>query len=316
MKAARVHAFGEGLRIDEVPEPEPGPDEVLVELRAISVNPLDVWVTEGTVFGGQQRLPFIPGIEAAGEAEGRRVRVAGLGLGVAQDGLYRERIAVPRSCLGEVPAGVDFDQAAAAGVAGVTAKQVIEDVAKVGRGEVVVVLGASGGVGSLAVQLAKAAGARVLAETGSPGKAAYIAALGADEVLDVSTKPLEELVAERTEGRGADAIVDPLGGPYTAAAVRALAPRGRVVVLGASAGPTAEIELAPFYRKGAAILTYSGLAAPDEVKARVLERVLEDIAAGRLRVPIDARLPLEEAAEAHRRIRRREICGKLILEPR
>ena len=151
MRAARVHRFGEPLQIDDVPEPTVGPDDVLLDIRHVGVNPLDVWLTQGTVAGGEQPLPFVPGVEAIGSVEGRTVLARGFGLGVRRDGFYRERAAIPAEAPIPIPDGVDPGQAAALGVAGATAWRLIGDVSDVRAGDRVLVLGASGGVGSLVV---------------------------------------------------------------------------------------------------------------------------------------------------------------------
>ena len=170
MKAARVHAFGEELRIDDVPEPAPGPGEGLLQVRFAAVNPIDVWLTRGTVAGGTQRLPFVPGVEAVGEVDGRAVVARGAGLGVTRDGLYRERADVPPEALVDIPDGLDLERVAGIAVTGATAWRVVRDIAQVTSEDRVLVLGASGGVGSLALQLAKATGATVWGQTSSPGQ--------------------------------------------------------------------------------------------------------------------------------------------------
>src|SRR6266702_3138314 len=121
MRAARIHAFGEELRVDDVPEPQPGEGELLFELRLAAVNPVDVWMTQGTVAGGTQPLPFVPGVEAVGTVSGRPVVVRGAGLGVTRDGLYRERANVPGAALTDIPPGLDPDRVAGVAVTGSTA---------------------------------------------------------------------------------------------------------------------------------------------------------------------------------------------------
>ena len=309
MRAARLH--GQPVRIERVPAPEPGPDEVVVDLRFSGVDPLDLWVTEGNVAGGAQPLPFIPGCEASGLAEGRPVLVHGQGLGTARDGLYRERAAVPRAALFDLPAGVDLAQAATLGIAGLTAWNVTRRVGAVERGDRALVLGASGGVGSLIVQLCKAAGAAVWGQTSSEAKAAWIVEQGADRAVTSAAHGLLDAVA----GFGPTIVFDPLGGPFTMAAIEALEPFGRLVIFGTSAGRVAELNLQALYRKGIALRGYSGTIEPPESLRSGLEAVVREVAAGRLRVPIDAVLPLEEAPEALRRLRDREVRGKLVLRP-
>jgi NADPH2:quinone reductase len=312
MRAARVHAFGEGLRIDDVDEPVPGEGEVLFEATLIGVNPLDVWVTEGTAAGGQQRLPFVPGSEATGAVPDRAVMVRGGGLGVTRDGLYQERSAVPLDAVVDVPDEVPLDQAAGLGVAGTTAWCLVHDVGRLGAQDRVLVLGASGGVGSLAVQLAKASGATVLGQTSDGEKAGYIQGLGADEVVVADADGL----TEATKAFAPTVALDPLGDGYTGAAVAAMAPFGRLILFGTSAGPVAErFELRTLYRKSIDLLTYSGTIERQERLQEGLSRALDAVARGELKVPIDEVLPLERAQEAHDRIRQHRVCGKLLLRP-
>jgi NADPH2:quinone reductase len=311
VKAARVHAFGEELRIDEVPEPEAGPDDVLVEVRLAAVNPVDVWLTEGSVAGGNQRLPFVPGVEAMGEVDGRAMIVRGGGVGLTRDGLYRERADVPASACVKVPEDLEPERAAGIAVTGTTAWVIAHDLARIQAEDRVLVLGASGGVGTIAVQLAKATGATVWGQTSSSEKAPFIEALGADRVLVATADDLPQRVTELEP----TAALDPLGGAFTPAIVEGLHPFGRIVLFGTSAGHRADLDLRTLYRKAIHLLTYSGTIEPDERNRVGLESVLQATARGEVRVVVDEVLPLERAPEAHRRIRRRAVRGKLLLAP-
>jgi NADPH2:quinone reductase len=311
MKAVRVHRFGEPLQVDDVPEPQPGRAEVVVQLEYVGVNPLDIWVTRGTVAGARQPLPFIPGVEAVGSVDGRRFIVRLPGAGSARDGYYRERLAAPSSDLLPLPEGVDPAQAAAMPVAGATAWRLVNDVTPVGSEDRVVVLGASGGVGSLAVQLAKARGAVVWGQTGSEQKAAGIRSQGADRAVVAGAEDLAGQLAELQP----TVVLDPLGGQFTRAAVEALAPGGRLGLFGTSASPEGTLDLRGLYRKEAQILSYSGTIEPPERVGEATQAALRELAAGQIRMPIDEVLPLERAAEAHRRILERRVQGKLLLRP-
>jgi NADPH2:quinone reductase len=311
MKAARVHRFGDPLQLDEVPEPHPGPGEVVVDLEFISVNPLDIWVTRGTVAGGSQPLPFVPGLEAVGSVNGRRYVVGGPGYGVQRDGLYQERVAVPEAALLPLPEGVDPAQAAAIPVAGATAWRLVDDVTSVTADDRAIVLGAPGGVGSLLVQLAKARGAVVWGQTSSPDKAAGIESLGADRAVVATAVDL----AARLEELRPTVAFDPLAGAFTPALVDALQLHGRLGLFGASSAPEATMDLRALYRKGIHLLGYSGTVEPPERRRAALAAALAELAAGRIRVPIDEVLPLERASEAHQRILDRKVQGKLLLRP-
>ena len=306
MRGARVHRFGDSLQIDDLPEPQPGPGEVLVDIEFIGVNPLDVWVTQGTVAGGSQPLPFIPGIEAVGVLEGRRYVVNASDLGTARDGLYRERAAVAEAALLPLPEGVDPAQAAVMPVTGRTAWWLVNDVAPVKAGDRVIVLGASGGVGSLVVQLAKGRGAVVWGQTSSPEKAESITAAGADRAVVADADDLAVQLAELAPTIAFDA----LGGRFTRVLVEALQMGGRIGLYGTSSNPEGTIDLRTLYRKGVSLLP--GSVPPDRQRAAV-EAALAELAAGRLRVTVDEVLPLDRAAEAHRRILAKAVRGKLIL---
>jgi NADPH2:quinone reductase len=312
MRAVRVHAFGAPLHVDDVPEPEPGDGEVLFEVGFVGVNPLDLWVADGTVAGGTQPLPFVLGSEASGTIEGRAVMVRGGGVGTARDGLYRALAAVPVDTVVDVPAGVDPQQAAGLGVAGETAWRLVHDVARVTPDDRVLVLGASGGVGSLVVQLAKAAGAAVTGQTSSQDKVAFVREMGADDVVVADADDLTDAAS----GTAPTVVIDPLAGAFTGAAVAAMAPFGRLILYGASAGATVDrFDLRALYRKSVDVLTYSGTMERQGWVREGMALALAAVARGELHVPIDEVLPLERAQEAHDRIRRREVRGKLLLRP-
>jgi NADPH:quinone reductase len=309
MRALMLEEFGRPLRPVEVDEPRPGPGEVLVEIAYASVNPLDVWVCAGQL--PAVRAPLVPGVEGSGTVEGQPVVVHGGGLGIVRDGTYRERAAVPETSVIALPQEVDLAQAAALGVAGVTAWRLVHEVARVGPDDRVVVLGASGGVGSLLVQLARALGAEVWGQTSSAAKSDAIQEEGAhgvwviegDGLVD-ARPPIEPTV-----------VFDPLGDGYTALAIRILEIGGRLAIFGTSAGSRAELELRDLYRKGLSVLGYSGLASKPEDLAAALRACIGEVAAGRLRVRIDEVLPLERGEEAHQRLRERRVRGKLLLRP-
>jgi NADPH2:quinone reductase len=310
VKAARIHAFGDELSIDEVGEPEPRGDDLVAPVRFAGVNPLDVWVTQGTVAGGQQQLPFVPGAEGVVEVDGRLAVARGGGLGVTRDGLYRERAAIPGDAVVPLPDGVDPRQAAGAAAAGSTAIALAE-VASIGPEDRVLILGASGGVGSLMIQVAKTTGATVWGQTTSGDKVEFIEELGVDRAVVADAEELPKVAGDLEP----TVVIDPLGDGFTRAAVEALQPHGRIALYGTSAGHLQDMDLRALYRKAVQLLTYSGTIDPPERNRELLERVLKAMAGGDLRVPIDEVLPLDQAAEAHRRIRERRVRGKLLLAP-
>ena len=310
MRAARLHTIGGTLQLDEVPDPQPGPGEQLVELAYASVNPLDVWITQGNIGAAASHLPWTPGGEATGHVDGRPVLVRGGGLGVIRPGLYCSKVAVPDAWLLPLDANVDLAQAAAMPVAGITAFSALHGRAHVQPEDRVLVLGASGGVGAMAVQLAKIAGATVWGHTGSPSKADGIIANGADNVVVGSAGALESEI----ETFAPTVILDALGGPFTDAAIAGIAPKGRLVVYGTSNDERVSINLRRLYRKGVTLLGYSGLVETADEQREYLDTLLAMMAAGSLHVPVGEVLPLSAAADAHARILARSVEGKIVLD--
>ena len=310
MRAARLHSIGGTLQLDEVPDPQPGPGEQLVELAYASVNPLDVWITQGSIGAAASHLPWTPGSEATGYIDGRPVLVRGGGLGVVRPGVYCSRIAVPEDWLIPLDSRLDLAQVAATPVAGITAWQALHGRAHVQPEDRVLVLGASGGVGAMAVQLAKIAGATVWGHTGSPAKADGIIANGADNVVVGSAGALESEI----ESFQPTVILDALGGPYTDAAIAGIAPKGRLVVYGTSNDERVSINLRRLYRKGVTLLGYSGLVDTPEEQRESLDTMLAMMATGALHVPVGEVLPLSAAADAHARILARGVEGKIVLD--
>ena len=310
MRAARLHSIGGTLQLDELPDPQPGPGEQLVDIAYASVNPLDVWIAQGNVGAAAANLPWTPGGEATGHVDGRPVLVRGGGLGVVRQGLYCSRIAVPDGWLVPVADGLDLAEVAAMPVAGITAWQALHARAHVEADDRVLVLGASGGVGAMAIQLAKAAGATVWGQTGSAAKVDGIMSNGADNVVVAAADELESAAADYQP----TVILDALGGPYTDAAIASIANKGRLVVYGTSNDERVSINLRRLYRKGVDLLGYSGLVETADEQRAALDTLLAMMAAGTVRVPVSDVLPLSAAADAHARILGRSVEGKIVLD--
>lgn len=246
MRAIIVNEFGppEGLRLCEVPPPVPGPGEALVTVHAAPVNYVDLLVVGGSYQFLPPR-PFIPGKGPAGIVTelGSGVTTLAVGdrvLAMAEQGGYAQEVAVSADQCYHLPAHMSFIEAASLSLVYDTAWFALRERARLEAGETVLVLGASGGVGQAAVQLARAMGARVLAGIVRPERAAAVRTAGADFVIDLSHQNLRDRLRDQvhavTDGRGADIILDPLGGAVFKAALRALAWRGRLVVIGFAAG--------------------------------------------------------------------------------
>jgi NADPH:quinone reductase len=310
MRAMQLNEFNGPLTLVEVDNPTPGDGEGLLELHYAAVNPLDVWVTQGN-FAAVTKLPHIPGVEAVGTMNGRMVLVRGNGIGVARLGTYAEQVAVPLSSIVPIPDGVNPQQAAAMGVAGLTAWRCVHDCGQTHAGSTVLVTGASGGVGSLAVQLAKSAGARVIGQTTSAAKVDAIIASGADRV--VITASAADLVGA-LEGEAPTVIIDGIAGDFVRAGIDALALDSRYVNYGTSAGTEVGIDMRTLYRKGVSMIGYTGLRETDTEGA--FAALFAGLANASLTVGIDAVLPLASAGDAHRRILDRSVVGKLLLDVR
>jgi NADPH:quinone reductase len=309
VRAARVHQHGEPLVVEDVELPEPGEDEVRVALEFGGVNPIDRHIAEGRV-NPDGRLPRTLGGEAAGRADGRPVLVAGEGLGTARDGVWAQAAVVPRAAVLPLPEGVQPRDAAAMGIAGLTALNCVRELAKVTAEDRVLVLGASGGVGSMVVTLARAAGATVWGQTGSPDKAAAIAEQGAERV--VVTGP--EQLADQVAGFAPTVAFDPLGGDFTAPLVELLAARGRLVSFGVSAGAQVTFNMQSVYRKMLSLLGYGGMQLTGEERRTGLQAALHALGDGSIRVRIDEVLPLDQVNDAFTRLVQRRVQGKLLLD--
>ena len=310
MRAARLHTIGGTLQLDEVEVPDAGDGEVLVDMAFASVNPLDIWVTRGAPGTAADNLPWVPGTEGAGRVDGRPVLIRGAGIGVVRQGLYRERANVPTSAVMALPDGINLAKAAGIGVAGITAYHCLHTKAQVAAGDRVLVLGASGGVGAMAVQLAKLAGATVWGQTGSEAKAAGIRALGAEHVLVCGP---DELAAQAAEF-APTVVLDGLSGRFSDAAIAAAAPGGRLVVFGTSADQQVTLDMRQLYRKGITLYGYAGLLLPPTADRDALDALIGMVGDGSLDVPIGAVLGLGGAAEAHARILDRQVEGKIVLD--
>lgn len=311
--AARLHAHGKPLVVEPVDLPEPGADEVVVDMAFGGVNPVDRYTAEGRV-APDGPVPRTIGMEGTGRVagDGRPVLVQGGGLGTTRDGAWAQRIVVPRAALTDIPAGVDLAEAAAMGVAGVTAWRTATEQARVTADDRVLVLGASGGVGSILVSLCSSLGARVWGQTGNPGKAAFVTAQGAEEVV---TAPPGELAAA-LEPLAPTVVFDALGGGFTGAAIEALSPFGRLVSFGVSAGPTVELNMQSLYRKGLTVFGYGGLIEPPERMAAGKAAALAALADGRLRVAVAERLPLTSVNDAFTALADRAVTGNIVLDLR
>ncbi|WP_067964723.1 quinone oxidoreductase family protein [Nocardiopsis trehalosi] len=315
MRAIQITEFGgpEVLRPAEVDDPRPGPGEVLIDVAHAGVNYADTHQAENTYLA-ETRLPLVPGSEVAGRtADGRRV-VAMVG-----GGGYAERAAAPEGMVFAVPDGVDDVAALALLVQGATAWVLLRKSVRLDPGESVVVHAAAGGVGSIAVQLAKAFGAgRVIATASSPEKRELALELGADAAVDSRADDMTAALVEANEGRRVDAVLDMTGGRVTDESVRALAPFGRLAFYGmASREEPSPVRFGNLLRHSTSV---SGMwlphafGLPGGVVHRAMGELFDLVTAGTLRTVTGGVYPLSEAAAAHEALRSRATTGKLALD--
>jgi NADPH:quinone reductase len=309
-RAARLHAHGKPLVVEEADVASPGDGEVVVEMAFGGVNPVDRYTAEGRV-APDGPLPRTLGMEGAGRRadDGRAVLVQGGGLGTTRDGAWAQRVVAPAVAVTDIPEGVDLAEAAAMGVAGVTAWRTATEQAQVTADDRVLVLGASGGVGSILVSLCHSLGARVWGQTGSADKAGFITDQGAEEAVTAAAGEL----AKAVEPLAPTVVFDALGDGFSAAAIEALAPFGRFVSFGVSAGPIAEINMQMVYRKALTVYGYGGLIEPAERMAGGKGAALAALADGRMKVVVAEVLPLGRVNDAFSALADRAVSGKIVL---
>jgi putative PIG3 family NAD(P)H quinone oxidoreductase len=323
MKAVTLTHFGgpDALVWDDVPAPRAGPGEIVLRVHAAALNYADLLQRRGT-YGIEQSLPRIIGYECSGTVAEIGAGVTGWNLGDAacalvSSGAYASLIAAPAAQVLPIPAGVDLIAAAALPEAACTIWSNVLDLGALKAGESLLVHGGAGGIGSFAIQTAKAIGARVFATAGSPDKLRRCREFGADRAISYVDEDFVAVIEAETGGRGVDVVLDNMGAAYLGRNVAALAPDGRIAMIGLQGGRDAEINLGAMMRKRAALFTTSLRDRPPAAKARIVAGVLDDLwphlAAGRIRPVIDRSFPLAEAAAAHRYMESGSHVGKILL---
>lgn len=342
MKAVYFERHGERdvLRYGEVPEPQAVPGSVVIRVRACALNYLDIWVRRGWP-GLKLPMPHWCGADVAGEIAELGAGVSGWSVGdrvVADPGVNRvedeftrrgeasvspgyrilgehvrggaaEYVAVPAANLEKMPETAGFTEAAAPLLVGLTAWRMLVHRAGLRAGESVLVVGSGGGVNSMSIQVAKLAGAFVIAVAGSAAKADKARALGADVAVDRSASDWEKEVAALTGRRGVDVVVDNVGQATLAASMRAVARGGRIVIVGNTSGPQTEIDLRYVFGKQISLI---GSTMGSHQDFRVVTRLLAE---GRLAPVIDRVMPLAEGVEAYRLMEEGGHFGKIVLQP-
>ena len=313
MKAIQIQEFGgpEVFEYLDLPDPEPSPGETLVNVARVGVNFADTHATRNDYLA-EQRLPLVPGAEVSGRtADGRRV-AALLG-----SGGYAERVAVPTATLVPLPDEVDDEQAAGILLQGLTALALVERCARIEAGESIVIEAAAGGTGTLAVQLAKRAGARVIGLASSAEKRALVEALGADATVDSRAADLGAAIRAANDGERVDAVLHMSGGTAFDEEMGVLAPLGRMVVFGIASREQREVSTAALLRGSKTVVGFwlAHLLARPELVAPLIGELLAAVAGGELTATIGEVYPLSEAARAHEDLIARRSTGKLLLDP-
>ncbi len=322
MKAIQVQKTGgpEALTLVDLPTPQAKPNEAVVQLKAIGVNFIDVYFREGRY---PAQTPFIVGQEGAGiiTEVGSEVTNVKAGDRVAYTGTlgsYAEYVSVPADRLVHIPANLDFKQAAAAMLQGMTAHYLVHSTYPLKRGETALIHAAAGGVGLLLVQMAKRIGARVIGTAGTDEKARLAHEAGADEVIIYTRQDFEAETRRLTDGKGVHVIYDGVGKDTFDKDLNLLRPRGYLVLFGGASGAVPPFDPIKLSQKGSLFLTRPTLnhyiITREELEHRAHD-VLNAVASGQLKLRVEHTYPLADAAQAHRDLEGRKTTGKLVLIP-
>ena len=322
MRAVLCRAYGppESLVIEDVESPTPGPGEVVISVKASGVNFPDVLIIQNK-YQVKPPLPFSPGSEVAGviKAVGEDVTHVAPGdevFAFTVYGGFAQEVKTDAKRLLPIPAGMTFATAAAFGLTYATSDHALRDRGALAAGETLLVLGAAGGVGIAAIEIGKILGARVIAAASTDEKLAICRAHGADGTINYASGDLREQIKALTGGKGVDVVYDPVGGPYTEPALRSLAWRGRLLVVGFAAGEIPKIPLNLTLLKGCSIVgVFWGDFTRREPQrfAEAMQRLGQWYVDGKLKPHISATFPLERAADALTMMANRQVIGKVVL---
>ncbi len=310
----------DALTWKELPTPSPAAGEVLIQIKAASLNFPDTLIVQNK-YQIKPPLPFVPGSEYAGvvQAVGAGVTHLKVGQNVAclsgTGGFGTHTIAPAALCM-PLPDGFSYVDAAAFIMIYATSHHALVDRAQLKAGETVLILGAAGGVGTAAIQIAKACGAKVIAAASSDDKCALCTAIGADATINYTTQDLRATLKTLTDGKGPDVIYDPVGGDYTEPAFRSIAWRGRYLVVGFAAGPIPALPFNLMLLKGASVVgVFWGDFAKREPKANaaMMAELAAWYAKGTIKPVIDSTMPMSELKQAFAHMNSRAVKGKLVL---
>ncbi len=311
----------EALVVSDLPDPTPGPGEVVIDLTATAVNRADTLQRQG-FYPPPPGASDVLGLECSGVVSAVGADVDRWSVGdevcaLLAGGGYGEKVLVPAGQVMPAPEGVDLVAAGALPEVACTVWSNVFMIAGLRPGETLLVHGGAGGIGTMAIQLAHALGARVVATAGTPEKLDLCRSLGADVAVSYKEQDFVEEVRATTDGRGADVILDNMGAKYLGRNVDALATEGRLVIIGMQGGAKGELDIGKLLRKRGAVIATSLRARPVEEKAAICAAVVEHVwplvTDGSVRPIVHATLPLDQAAEAHRMMDAGDHVGKIVL---
>ncbi len=323
MHAIAITEFGapEVLVWTEVPDPVPASDEVVIRITASAVNRADLLQRQGFYEPPPGSSPY-PGLECSGVIAQVGSDVTGWTIGdeccaLLSGGGYAEFVAVPAGQVMPLPPGTDVVTAAALPEVACTVWSNLIDTARLSSGDTVLIHGGGSGIGTFAIQFARARGARVAVTAGSAEKLEACAALGADILINYREQDFVEAIRAATDGRGADVILDNMGAEYLARNIAALATNGRIAVIGLQGGVKAELDLGKLMATRGSVAATSLRARPTADKARICSAVIDNVwpllATGAIKPIIDRSIPMSDAAEAHRVVTASDHVGKVLL---
>ena len=324
MKALLCTAYGspQMLSVQEVPSPKAGPGQVVIDVKASALNFPDALMVQG-LYQVKPPLPFSPGAEVAGLIKEVGEGVQGLKagdrvMGFPGTGGFAEECVVAAEKIMPLPEDMDFASGAALVLTYGTSLHALQDCGRLQPGETLLVLGAAGGVGAAAVEIGKAMGARVIAAASSEEKLALCRRLGADETIDYATEDLRKRALALTDEKGVDVVYDPVGGGYTEAALRAVAWRGRLLIVGFAAGEIPKIPLnLALLKERQLIGVYWGDSVRHDPRGHVrnMQQLLAWFAERKIAPVVSEQLPLARAHEAIQRLLDRKVKGKIVILP-
>lgn len=327
MKAVGLTEFGgpEVLQELSLDCPSYREDQVLIQVKGVSVNYADLQTRRGSYHAGGTCFPVIPGLDAAGTVVAVGSQVTGLRTGqrviaFPHSGSYAEYIAADSTLVFPIPDSISWEQAIACPLVTFTSRMLLDKVAHLQQGETLLLHASSGGIGTTAIQIARSMGAaKIIGTVGSPGKIQAALDAGANEVLCLADGGFSERVRELTDGKGADVILDSLGGPYTLEGMDCLAPYGRLVVFGNASGAYSQLDTGLFHASCRSLLGFS-IGSTRRLRpawfGETAPAVLRNICDGQIRIPVSAEFSLTDAAKAHALLEKRKITGKVILSVR